>query len=77
MNKGYIKIHRKIRDSWLWEEDEKEKFSYTQAWIDLLIEANYIKKKYAMVKTLMLLKEVLYILLNSNCKQNWDGQTLK
>lgn len=36
--KGYISIHRKIEDSWLWLS---EPFSKAQAWIDLLLIANH------------------------------------
>lgn len=38
MGKGYIKLNREIQDSWLWNE---KPFSRAQAWIDLLLLANY------------------------------------
>ena len=38
MGKGYIKLHRDITTNWLWEE---KPFSYGQAWIDLLLLANW------------------------------------
>lgn len=37
-NRYWIKVHRKIRESALWESDEP--FDRRSAWIDLLIEAN-------------------------------------
>lgn len=38
MTKGWIAIHREIQKNWLWEE---KPFSKGQAWIDLLMLANY------------------------------------
>lgn len=39
MNKGWITLHRKIQDCWIWEEDEP--FDRRSAWIDLLLLANH------------------------------------
>lgn len=36
--KGYISIHRKIEDNWMWLS---EPFTKAQAWIDLLLLANH------------------------------------
>ena len=35
---GWIKLHRKIRDNFLWGA---EKFTKAQAWVDLLLEVNH------------------------------------
>lgn len=40
---GWISIHRKIFDNWLWEE---KPFSKGQAWIDLLLMANSSDRKF-------------------------------
>lgn len=40
---GWIKLHRKIRDHWLYQE--RRQFSRFEAWIDLLMRANYTPKK--------------------------------
>ena len=37
---GWIKIHRKIIDNWIWEDAEK-----LRAWIDLLMEVNHEDKQ--------------------------------
>ncbi len=42
MAKGYITIHRSIEDNWLWKE---KPFSKGQAWIDLILLANYKEVK--------------------------------
>ena len=38
MARGYIKLHRDIVNNWLWDD---KPFSRGQAWVDLLIMANY------------------------------------
>jgi len=36
---GWIKLHRRIKDHWLW--NEKRRFSKYEAWTDLLLSANH------------------------------------
>tara|TARA_R110002126_G_scaffold231329_1_gene375992 strand:- start:26 stop:586 length:561 start_codon:yes stop_codon:yes gene_type:complete len=43
MNKGFISLNREMLDHWLWAE--KRKFSKAEAWIDLLMSANYAEIK--------------------------------
>lgn len=40
---GWIKLHRKIQDHWLLQEERK--FSKYEAWLDLLMMANHENKK--------------------------------
>lgn len=40
---GWIKLHRKIQDHWLWSE--RRKFSKFEAWIYLLLQANHKNTK--------------------------------
>ena len=40
--KGWIKVDRSLVDHWLWEQ---KPYSYGQAWIDLLLMANYDEGK--------------------------------
>lgn len=42
MAKGYIYLHKQLLDHWLWQD---KPFSKGQAWIDLLLLANYEDKK--------------------------------
>lgn len=39
MKKGWIKLHRQIKNSWVWEMCKNDPFSKREAWIDLLLEA--------------------------------------
>jgi len=45
MNKvnGWIKLYRSLQDNWIWK---KKPFSRGQAWVDLLLNANYQDKKF-------------------------------
>jgi hypothetical protein len=38
-NQGYIALHRKLRDNFLWKE--RRSFSKAEAWIDMLMEAQH------------------------------------
>ena len=38
MGKGWIKLHRAVRENWLWPQ---KKYSPLEAWIDLLLTANH------------------------------------
>ncbi len=42
MQKGWIHLHRKIQDCWLWDE---KPYDRARAWIDLLLLANHGDKK--------------------------------
>lgn len=41
--KGWIKLHRKIYDNWLWKNDKP--FDKRAAWIDILLMVNHKKNK--------------------------------
>lgn len=43
-DKGWVAIHRSIRDHWLYQE--KRVFSKYEAWLDLLMDANHQKNKF-------------------------------
>lgn len=41
--KGYVSIHRNIMDHWIWKDTP---FSRGQAWVDLILMANYKEEKF-------------------------------
>ena len=43
MSNGWIKLHRKLQDCWIWLD--KEPFDKRSAWVDLLLTANHSDKK--------------------------------
>lgn len=42
MSQGYIKLHRKLQECWIWKD---EPFSRGQAWVDMLMMANHSENK--------------------------------
>lgn len=47
---GFIKVHRDIEHNWVWEQ---KPFSMGQAWIDLILKANYKDNKFLLGKELV------------------------
>lgn len=43
MSNGWIKLHRKLQECWIWLE--KDPFDKRSAWVDLLLSANHSDKK--------------------------------
>lgn len=43
MQQGWIKLHRSILENFLWQEERK--FSKAEAWLELLLTANYEERK--------------------------------
>lgn len=43
MSNGWIKLHRKLQECWIWLE--KDPFDKRSAWVDLLLTANHSDKK--------------------------------
>ncbi len=49
--KGWISIHKQIRDHWLWKDPK-----YLQAWMDMLMMANYNEQKKPYKEAIVLIK---------------------
>ncbi len=54
MKIGWISLHRKLQDNWLWKE--KRVFSKAEAWIDILMEVNHQQEKVLMKNIITLCK---------------------
>ena len=50
---GWILLYRSIRDSWIWEE---KPFSFGQAWVDLILDANHEDRKVFISGQLVVVK---------------------
>jgi hypothetical protein len=48
---GWITLHRKIREHWVWENPD-----YLRAWLDMLIMANYRDKKWVVSNKIVQVK---------------------
>ena len=73
MNKGWISLYRKMTDHWLYTEERT--FSRYEAWIDLLLMANYGDKKVIMDGQLVMVKRGTFITsIRKLCKKwNWSN----
>lgn len=69
---GFIKLHRSIMDNWLNKDDRK--FSRLEAWIDMLINVNYVDKKTVIKGTVYHVKrgQSIYSLSTWAKRWKWD-----
>ena len=77
MAKGYIKLHRAIKDCWIWKDSEP--FTRGQAWIDLLLSANHSEKKILFEGNLKTIQagQFLTSLVSLSDKWKWDRKKVR
>ena len=68
MNDGYIKLYRQIFENELWTE---KPFSRAQAWIDLLLKANYTAKKCVIKGKSITIKRGQLLRAEDNLAEDW------
>jgi hypothetical protein len=66
---GWIKIHRKLRECYIW--DDKEPFDKRSAWIDLLLSANHADKKTLINNQAVLVKRGSFITSEVKLSERW------
>lgn len=71
---GWISIHRKIIDNWVWDD---KPFSKGQAWIDLLLMANHQDKKILFNGSLLEVKSGERITSLKQLSSQWGWSTTK
>ena len=74
MQQGWLKIHRKIIDNFLWED---KPFSRGQAWIDLLLMANHEDKKVMFGGKIVEIKRGQKITSIRNLCERWGWSNSK
>lgn len=67
---GWIKIHRKIQDNWLWKE--KRKFSKFEAWMSLLLKANHKENKILSGNDIINIKAGSFITSEVKLADEWN-----
>lgn len=67
---GWIKIHRKIQNHWLWQE--KRKFSKFEAWISLLLKANHTDTKVLIGNEIIDVKAGSFITSEVKLSEEWN-----
>ena len=70
-NEGYIKLYRRVRDNWIWQDPEKLK-----AWLDLLLSATHKEIKVRSDESLIILcrGSLLTSIRELSLRWNW-GRT--
>lgn len=66
---GYIYLHRKLLDNFLWES--KEKFDKRSAWIDMLLMANHADKEMMFDSQMIVIHRGQYLTSQSKMAQRW------
>ena len=74
MSKGWISLHRQIWDNWVWED---KPFSKGQAWIDLLLMANYEDKKASIGNELITVKRGSFVTSIRKLCDRWGWSNTK
>ena len=72
--KGWVSVHRKIMNHWLWEE---KPFSRGQAWVDLLLLANHQDNKFLLGNELAEVKTGSFITSQSKLMNRWGWGNTK
>lgn len=74
MEFGWISIHRKIIDNWVWEE---KPFSRGQAWIDLLLRANHADKKVVLGNEIIMVPKGSLVTSEIKLAEAWGWSKTK
>ena len=76
MDSGWIRLHRKIREHWLWRR--RRRFSHFEAWIDLLLSANHSQGKVLIGSKLITVErgQVLTSQISLANRWRWNRKTV-
>lgn len=72
---GWIKLHRRMLDCWIWFEDDR--FSRGQAWVDLLLLANHKDKKILFNGEFIVIKRGQYLTSVRKLSERWSWSVNK
>ncbi|MCM3701876.1 Replication protein O [Paenibacillus macerans] len=67
---GWIKLHRKIQDHWIYQE--KRKFSRYEAWLDMIMMANHKNNKFLHGNELVEVERGQFITSELKLMERWD-----
>ncbi|MBH1941666.1 hypothetical protein I5677_12255 [Mobilitalea sibirica] len=71
---GWVSIYRELTEGWLWED---KPFSKGQAWIDLIILANYKDAKISLGNEIILVKRGSFITSELKLMERWGWSKTK
>lgn len=72
---GFIKLHRKIQDHWIYQE--KRKFSKYEAWLDMLMMANHKENKFVHGNELIHVNKGEFVSSIRKLGERWDWSNTK
>jgi hypothetical protein len=75
MSEGFIMLHRKIQQHWIY--DEKRKFSKYEAWLDMLMLANHSNNKFLLGNELIELEIGQFVTSIRKLGERWDWSNTK
>ncbi|GIO63546.1 DnaD domain protein [Paenibacillus cineris] len=67
---GWIKLHRKIQDHWIYQE--KRKFSRYEAWLDMIMMANHKSNRFLHGNELVEVERGQFITSELKLMERWD-----
>ncbi|MNR93679.1 hypothetical protein D3C72_247370 [compost metagenome] len=67
---GWIKLHRKVQDHWIYQE--KRKFSRYEAWLDMIMMANHKANKFLHGNELVEVERGQFITSELKLMDRWD-----
>jgi hypothetical protein len=73
-NNGYILLHRKLRDNWVWPD---EKFTKTEAWIDILMETHFLPNQMPFNGGFKDVKRGEFVTSKLKLSKRWDWSRKK
>ena len=71
---GWVSIHRKIQDHWLWED---KPFSKGVAWVDLLMLANHTEGKVVLGNSIIEVKAGTVVTSKKKLAERWGWSNTK
>lgn len=75
MDNGWVSLHRKFEDNWLWKE--KRVFSKAEAWIDILFRANHKDAKIVLGNELIMVQRGSFITSEIKLMKYWKWSKSK
>lgn len=73
-NKGWISVHRKITENWVWDD---KPFSQGQAWIDMLIMANHSENKFPFRNEIVTVEVGTFVTSELKLMERWGWSKSK
>ncbi len=72
---GWIKLHRSIRNHWIFEE--KRKFSKFEAWVDLILLANHRENTFVLGNEVIKCERGMHITSKRQLGRRWNWSSTK